>query len=366
MGMGRTWDDWAGALTQCKRKGRDLVGPCPLCGGVDRFHVTRLRDGSALVGCRGCIDGRSPAVRRERFLRIIKDVFGDTREQPNPFLPQPPKQQLRAARAERGALRAPLAKRLWDAGLPLIGPPGRTYLARRRVWPNVAEAVALPGESLRWLPASSLERLLPRKRSGDGSRLCPLPKTAAGCLAFAYRTEAGQLTAVSLDALTAKGEFPAEGRFRRTYGVREGSFFTPRRRKGNGAVVVCEGELDAVAALALSHGRRKGYAGAEVRAYGGTANLANAELPIHRSVIVIADGDDGGWRSAMHLCGRHPDARVDWTPPGEDLAQILADEIEERVSIHEHDGGLSREQAETLAWQWAGLVKADPPPTEPG
>lgn len=358
MGMGRSWDDWAGALPQCKRKGRELVGPCPLCGGVDRFHVTRQRDGGALVGCRGCIDGQSPSVRREQFKRLVRTVFGDMREQPNPFLPPPQPQP--ATKTAADPQRNPLAKRLWAAGLPPNSGPVRAYLARRRLWPDSDQAVVLPEESLRWLPAATLHRLLPRKRLQDGSRPCPLPKSAAGCLTFAYRTEKSRLTAVSLDALTADARFPEEGRFRRTYGVREGAFFTPRRRKGNGAVVVCEGELDALAALALGHGQRAEFVDAEMRAYGGTANLANATLPALRPAIVIADGDDDGWRSALHLCMRHPHARLDWTSNGEDLAQILADSIEERISIHEQEGGVETERAEALAWEWAGMLKAEP------
>ena len=52
------WADWearADALGLRLRSG-ELVGPCPSCGGEDRFHVRR-RGPAALVGCRGCIDG---------------------------------------------------------------------------------------------------------------------------------------------------------------------------------------------------------------------------------------------------------------------------------------------------------------------
>ena len=69
-----TAEDWAQAC-DLKRQGREWVGPCPLCGGTDRFHV---RDGGStvLVGCRGCIDGRDPDIRRRRYAEIAQAVFG--------------------------------------------------------------------------------------------------------------------------------------------------------------------------------------------------------------------------------------------------------------------------------------------------
>ena len=349
----RTFADWVGMLTEHKRSSRTLVGPCPTCGGDDRFHVTQTRDGRVLVGCRGCIDGQTSSVRREQFQKIVRIVFGDA-PKPDAFTPPKP------APAPKPPKRGPLAERLWDAGLKPKAVAVRAYLARRRIWPNAAEAILLPDESLRWLPAASLRRLLPQPLQDDGSRRCPLPESAAGCLAFAFRTEEGRLTAVSLEGLMSDGGFPPEGRFRRTYGRREGSFFAPRRSSGNETIVVCEGEMDALAAVAMGHGRGNGFAGAEVRAYGGTANLASAALPGERRVIVVTDGDDAGWGSALRLCQRHPDAQVEWTPRGTDLAQILAEDIEERASIHRDAGGLEKYEAEMLAWKSAGLLRADP------
>lgn len=37
-----------------KRKGSEFAGPCPLCGGDDRFHVSDGKNGVLLAGCRGC------------------------------------------------------------------------------------------------------------------------------------------------------------------------------------------------------------------------------------------------------------------------------------------------------------------------
>ena len=66
---------------QLKKRSSDYVGPCPACGGEDRFHV-RQGATQAIVGCRGCIDGRGAAESRAAFLRIVNIVFGDRRPEP--------------------------------------------------------------------------------------------------------------------------------------------------------------------------------------------------------------------------------------------------------------------------------------------
>ena len=53
--------EWADTL-DLTRRGLEFVGPCPLCGGDDRFHV-RDSGGRPAVGCRGCIDGQPDGER---------------------------------------------------------------------------------------------------------------------------------------------------------------------------------------------------------------------------------------------------------------------------------------------------------------
>lgn len=67
--------EWQRAL-DLRKAGREWCGPCPLCGGDDRFHVAE-RDGRALVGCRGCIDGLPEDRRRQRFGEVVAAVFPD-------------------------------------------------------------------------------------------------------------------------------------------------------------------------------------------------------------------------------------------------------------------------------------------------
>ena len=65
--------EWADTL-DLTRRGLEFVGPCPLCGGEDRFHV-KESEGRATVGCRGCIDGQSNGERAKRFGELLKAAF---------------------------------------------------------------------------------------------------------------------------------------------------------------------------------------------------------------------------------------------------------------------------------------------------
>ena len=50
------FSDWQGKAPALglKRQGRELVGPCPACGGTDRFAVKPTEGGASLIHCRGC------------------------------------------------------------------------------------------------------------------------------------------------------------------------------------------------------------------------------------------------------------------------------------------------------------------------
>ena len=68
-----TQDEWAHRLPDLKRAGSELHGPCPLCGGEDRFYVTPT--GKAY--CRRCLpDGGDP----ERFKLLLEAVGFKDRE----------------------------------------------------------------------------------------------------------------------------------------------------------------------------------------------------------------------------------------------------------------------------------------------
>ena len=73
-GLNHTAQEWADRLGNLKRSGNGAFnGPCPLCGGRDRFHM-KDGQGHTLVGCRGCLDGAHDGAR---FGNLMRTVWGE-------------------------------------------------------------------------------------------------------------------------------------------------------------------------------------------------------------------------------------------------------------------------------------------------
>ena len=123
----RSGQQWADALGNLKRTGRlTWAGPCPLCGGTDRLHVTD-RESGALVGCRGCIDSEPDALRRRRFGELTRATFGDASRADPPATP--PKSVDRGNRKSSG--------RSLPRGRPIPAAadhPIRRWLDNRNLW----------------------------------------------------------------------------------------------------------------------------------------------------------------------------------------------------------------------------------------
>ena len=117
-----TAQQWADRLGNLKRTGSgSWNGPCPLCGGRDRFHV-KEGQGRALVGCRGCLDGQHDPAR---FGELMRAVWGDDPRPPPPGNPAPS--------ASRSTL--PYARELWARSEPVPFDalhPARPYLLLNR------------------------------------------------------------------------------------------------------------------------------------------------------------------------------------------------------------------------------------------
>lgn len=79
MPVERTVADWQSALGW----GRRLSGPCPLCGGRDRFHLAKGRRHACVVGCRRC-DMSGDWIRR-----VADAVFGPSDGSVRPMPPPP-------------------------------------------------------------------------------------------------------------------------------------------------------------------------------------------------------------------------------------------------------------------------------------
>lgn len=150
----RTLADWRAALaasgwTPARKTGPEWAGPCPVCGGVDRFHVGTGRRVAVLAGCRkGCT-----------FPEIARAVFGEARPRPDPepWRTRPAWQKTPETATEPPPSRTPsearqsLAARLWARSVAIPADPAhpaRRWAARRDLWP----AYRPFPDAVRWLP----------------------------------------------------------------------------------------------------------------------------------------------------------------------------------------------------------------------
>ena len=195
-----------------RRSGGEWKGPCPVCGGDDRFWINESR-----LGCRGCRPGKNnPAA----FLAIVKALGGRAQEAPDldPAMLRRNKEKMDQWRRRKRGCTMEMAHQAWLRATPGDGTPAAVYLCRARVcWPA---ALALP-PSVRWLKRTQF----PITKG--------VPRDAAGAVVFAFTDETGQLAGMDLEALTASGQRPP-ARWRRSCG-QKGRGAVSRRGAGHGA-----------------------------------------------------------------------------------------------------------------------------------
>ena len=391
--------EWRAAAVRLglQRRGGELVGPCPACGGKDRFRVTR-RGG---FFCRQCCPDRNAGANA---MRRILEAAGLAREDdggrsdagmppaaagrragaaspipryregperrstaiyggddnpipgqgrnigpPLPEIADPGPEPLEPPREAPDAI----ARRIWTASRAgsRDTAPVRAYLAGRGVWPPHK---ALPG-SVRWLDRAAAERLNPALPERQRIRL---PRIAAGAIICCFaRCDAG-LVAVQIEPLQADGArapWPARKpggspTTRQTRGAPKGAAFPVKPSDADlaGSLHVCEGPVDA---LAIAYWR-----GAQAWGAGGTSGLAPLAPELAatgRAVVIEADGDGPGrmaaaaLQDALHRKGIA--ARLIYWP-GCDPAEGLAADWQERAAQFEADG-MDRVEAEHHAWE---------------
>lgn len=114
-----------------KPAGAERVGPCPVCGGRDRFGINRARN---LFNCRHCGGGDTIALVRLvlgiDFKAALAWLAGEAEAEVDPAERAARERRLRAAaerrRAEEEKRRAAAIRRLAPSG-----PPGSLQRARR-------------------------------------------------------------------------------------------------------------------------------------------------------------------------------------------------------------------------------------------
>ena len=244
-------DDWLAALPGLKRVGREHVGPCPLCGGDDRFRV-----GERGAFCRRCCPRGGPA-----YGKLLRAVF-------------------------RGGFRA---------GAGAVGP------RRKPKPPSSAYALRILGRSGP-VPGTLAERYLRRRGLGEAAfgaiGFNPRVHTSDGthpALVVAVAPDFGAppvaCHCVLLGADGRKADMP---RPRRSFGpVGAGAAYLGDRRCKT--VALAEGVENALSAALISRG------GHPVATLGAGA-LAQWRPPGWcERAVVFADGDAAGHGAAGEL-----------------------------------------------------------------
>ncbi len=324
---------WSSRL-DLKKHGSEFVGPCPLCGGENRFHVRPKRHG-CLVGCRGCIDGQIPVIRAERFRQLLVAVFPERRGSmaiagtKNYNVPRTLDSTPSRGRDDGRA------SVVWSRSRVADDTPAAAYLVDRRVWPPLALGIPLPADC-RWVDSGNW----PAARA---KRIPPLPADAAGTLAFAYRDAKGNLGGVSCEALTSNGH-RCNPRWRRTLGKKLSTWFVT----GPGPRCYVEGECDALAAKWL----KPGFVGASC---GGDAGVKGLRLPNQgERALLLPDGDDAGLAAAQSAYVSNRRLTVGWRgTAGGDPASDWAELVGERVAILESEGAA---EMDALCHAWRERV----------
>jgi len=75
-----TPEEWQSRVSGLKRTSHQLEGPCPHCGGTDRFHVNLAEP--YLWGCRNCDD----TGNRREIIKAVFPEFSEQRERKEPTL----------------------------------------------------------------------------------------------------------------------------------------------------------------------------------------------------------------------------------------------------------------------------------------
>jgi phage/plasmid primase-like uncharacterized protein len=291
-----------------RRVGVEIVGPCPLCGGSDRFAINRAKQ---VWNCRGCAKGGDviDLVRHldgSNFNEACETLTGSPpprntssthrRENVSGVFRQDTLESVNAT-AETGAGAAAAAAQqrkarwLWSQGKPVAGTIAETYLRSARGYGG-----ALPG-TIRFLPA--------RGRHGP-AMIAPfgLPNEPEPCrLVIA----ADEVMAVHITKLSADGFGKAgTGSDKIMIGRSVGSPIVLAPANDLLGMVITEGIEDALSACEAT-GLGAWAAGSASR----MPAIAGAIPTWIECVTIIADDDFVGRRDAAELATRLRDRRID-------------------------------------------------------
>jgi hypothetical protein len=268
----------------------DRSGPCPLCGGKDRFSINVRKQ---VFLCRGCV-ARGNVIALVRFLdgcgflEALEYLTGE--RAPAPSRPAPaatdaPRDDDRDARA------LILARQIAFELRPILGSPGETYLRdARKIVTSAIEDVLERTDGVGWHPAVYFNE--------PGHAL--------------HGRKLGAIISVMTDMITAE----PTGAISRTY-IHEGRKLGKAKTLGSPAGIIRLSEdADVLEGLHIAEGLETALAGMSIGlrpmwAAGSTALMA--KLPAVsgiKALTIIADHDakGAGERAAAEVASRWREA----------------------------------------------------------
>jgi phage/plasmid primase-like uncharacterized protein len=111
-----------------RRVGSEFIGPCPRCGGVDRFGISVTK---ALWHCRHCQKGGDviDLLRHVEGIGYVAAVERLTGEKPAPSRPL----RRPVLKTIHNNNNMGIAQRIWRDAVGIVGSPGEAYLAARGI-----------------------------------------------------------------------------------------------------------------------------------------------------------------------------------------------------------------------------------------
>jgi phage/plasmid primase-like uncharacterized protein len=266
-----------------KRQGRELVGPCPVCGGDDRFAINIKKQ---VWNCRGCDKGGDGIALVQHidgcdFLGAVETLTGQRPHGDATAARVQARERDRISREEKAredARKTSDAVRWWGEGVSIWNTPAQAYLASREcagMFPVDRDAV------FRWHPA------------------CPFGGAQTPCLIALYRNViTDEPQGIHRTPLTLEGKRPigpdGEKIKRQSYGPTANAAIKlwPSSTVTN-RLVVGEGvETTLSAALHIPH---RGLALTPAWACISAGNIGNLSvLEGVETLVILVDNDPSG------------------------------------------------------------------------